>query len=107
MPYIVTFLSFPSVKSSKVAEAYLEAIKKYPQDDTVTSLVVPGCVRTTIEGTKAMMISEVKEGKLDDAWTHARNIGAGFIGIKRVEYSLDLYSTIAEGFTSIEMSLPE
>ncbi len=106
MPYIVTTVSYPSEKSTKVAERYLEILKEYPQDDTLTSLVVPGCIKTSIEGIKAMIISEVKEGKLEEAWTRARNRVTMFIDVEGVEYSLDLHATAAEGFSSLGMSLP-
>lgn len=106
MPYIVTTVAYPSEKSTQVAERYLEILKEYPQDDTLTSLVVPAYVKASIEGVKAISISEVKEGRLEEAWARARNMAYMFIDVEGVEYSLDLLATASEGFASLGMNLP-
>ena len=37
MPYIITTSIYPTDKAPQVAEKYLEAIKKYPPDENLSS----------------------------------------------------------------------
>ena len=107
MPYILSTSLYPSDKAIEVAEKYLEALKKYPPDETLTNEVVPAAVKTTRQGIEVIAIAEVKEGQLEAALRTFGSTYAMFQSIVGFEYSIDVYATVAEAMTTIGMSLPE
>ena len=64
MPYLVTTSLYPSEQAQKVGKRYLEALEKYPTDESLTTQVIPAAVTTTHQGIKVFGVSDVKEGKL-------------------------------------------
>ena len=107
MPYIITTTWYPSEKAVEVTEKFFEVLKKYPPDENIANRIVPAAVTTTQQGIKTMAISEVKEGKLEEALTRSGNMMAMLMNISAFEYSIDVYSTITEALATIGMKLPE
>ena len=107
MPYILSTSLYPSHKAIEVAKKYLEALKKYPPDETLANEVVPAAVKTTRQGIEVISIAEVKEGQLEAALRTVGSTYAMFQSIVGFEYSIDVYATVAEAMTTIGMSLPE
>ncbi len=107
MPYIMTTSLYPSDKAPEVAEKYLEAITKYPQDENLGTLVIPAAVKATEDGIKVIAIEEVKEGKLEEALVRTAKINVMFHGITGHRYRTDLYLKIEEALDLIGMSIPE
>jgi hypothetical protein len=107
MPYIITTSLYPSDISPEVAKRYLEAIQKYPIDESLSSPVVPAAVKATHQGIEVIMITEPKEGKLQEAYALGVNRMVMFHSIEGFEYSMDIYYTLTEAMTAIGMSLPE
>ena len=106
MPYLVMTSKYPSDKIPAVAERYLEVITKYPHDDSLSEAVVPSAVKSTHEGVVGIAISDIKEGKLDAAYTRAVNSLAMFQSVEGFEYSIDIYSKIDEAMAAIGMEMP-
>jgi hypothetical protein len=106
MPYIITTTLYPSDKVTDVAKMYLEAIKKYPPDESLGTTIVPAAVIATLQGIKVITIIEVKKGKLEDAQTRMANIMAMFHSIQGYEYSMETYLKVEEALGVIGMSLP-
>ncbi len=71
MPYIITTSLYPSEIAPKVGARYLEALAKFPPDESLSTQVVPAAVTTTHQGIKVTGISDVKEGKLEEALRRA------------------------------------
>jgi hypothetical protein len=107
MPYIITTSLYPSDKGSEVAEKYLEAIQKYPPDENLATQVVPAAVKATHQGVRVVGIVEVKEGKLEEAYTRAVNMMVMFQSIAGFEYTMEIYFKVEEALSLIGMSLPE
>jgi hypothetical protein len=107
MPYIITTSLYPSDIAPEVAKRYLEAIQKYPIDESISSPVVPAAVKATHEGIEVIMVTEPKEGKLQEAYTLGVNRMVMFQSVKGFEYSMDVYYTLTEAMSAIGMSLPE
>jgi hypothetical protein len=106
MPYIITTALYPSDKATDVAKRYLEAINKYPPDDSLGTTIVPAAVIATLQGIKVLTITDVKKGKLEDAQTRWANILAMFHNIHGYESSMETYMKIEEAMGVIGMSLP-
>ena len=105
MPYIVNTSLYPSEKAVEVGKIYLEAMKKYPLDESLGRAVVPTAAKTTLQGIKVMGIIKVKKGKLEDTMTWSANIMGMFRDVQGFESSTDVYMTIDEGYASIGVSM--
>ncbi len=71
--YIIITSTYPNDKAKEVAETYLKAMTKYPEDNSLATPLVPVAVRATLQGMKVISVYEVKKGKFDDAHTIAVN----------------------------------
>jgi len=103
MSYIFTTSLYPSDKATEVAKKYLEAITKYPPDDSLGTQIVPAAVTTTLQGIKVIGITEVKKGKLEDAVTRTANMMVMFHSIQGFEYTMERYATLEEAMKTIDM----
>lgn len=106
MPYLKITSQYPSHTGPAVAERYLEVLSKFPHDQSLSIETVPAAVKMTHKGVKSFSISEVKQGKLDAAYTRAVKMMAMFIGVKGFEYTIDIYSKIDEAMAAIGMDMP-
>ena len=106
MPYIVTDSRYPSNKATEVGTRYLEALAKYPPDESLTTEVVPAAVTTTHQGIKVIGISDVKDGKLEEALRRARDFMVMFHSIVGFEYTVRVYSKVEEAMASIGINMP-
>jgi hypothetical protein len=75
--------------------------------DNIQTPLLPPAVRATKQGLEAFSVSKVKAGKLEEAMTLARNRMSMFIDIVGVEYSINVYWTLEEGFANLGMSVRE
>ena len=107
MPYGVAKSWYPTHLASEVAKRYLEAIKKYPPDDSISTPLIPVAVKTTKKGIETMAIIEIKKGKLEEAFIRAGNMMAMFNDIEGFEYSIERWATLSEALVTIGMKPPE
>ena len=106
MPYLITTSMYPSDKTPEVVKMYLEAIKKFPPDEKLFTLVIPGAVKATHQGIHNIIIAEVKKGKMEEAYMYCASMMAMFQNIQGYEYRIDPYVTIEEAFRTVGMSPP-
>lgn len=66
MVVVMSTSYFPAAKSAEVGKKYLEVLKKYPPDRSISKPILRVAVRITPDGMKAFTISEVKEGKFNE-----------------------------------------
>ncbi len=105
MPYLIVTSIYPTETVNEVVKVYLEAIKKYPPDDSLGTEVVPSAVKTTHQGVQAIAISEIKKGKFEDAMTRSSKVMAMFNNIPGFEYTIEYYATVAEGLENLGVSI--
>jgi hypothetical protein len=106
MPYLIVTSLYPSDKATEVAKKYLEAISKYPPNENLATPLVPAAVKGTHQGIQVLGISEVKKGKLEEAYTYLVNMMAMFHSIQGFEYKVDIYLKVEEAMGIIGMNLP-
>ena len=106
MPYLITTSLYPTDKATEVGKRYLEALNKYPPDESLATNVVPAAVKATAQGIRVIGISEVKEGKFEEAYTRTVNMMVMFHNIEGFEYTVDIYLKVEEALPLIGMSLP-
>ena len=104
MPYLVTTLTYPTDKASRVAETYLQALQQYPTDENLETELIPAAVKSTTDGLRVLSISEVKEGKLDEAYKYRIKFMVLFQPIEGLEYTVDVNLTVAEGLEVLGIS---
>ena len=107
MPYLITTSTYPSDKAAEVAEQYLQAMEKYPNDDNLEIDIIPGAVKSNHQGIRVLGITEVKEGKLEEAYKKKVQRMVSFQGIQGFEYSIDINLTIIEALGMLGISPPE
>jgi hypothetical protein len=106
MPYLITTSLYPSEKAPEVATRYLEALTKYPPDESLGTETVPVAVKSTHQGIKGISISDVQKGKLDAAYTRAVNMMVMFQSIAGFVYTVEVYLKIEEAMSAIGMDMP-
>ena len=107
MPYIITTSWYSTDKAPEVAKRYFDMLEKYPGDESLGKTIVPAAVTTTKQGVKVINVSEIKEGKLEEALTYSGNQMAMFHDIVGFEYATRVYSLVTEALAWLGMSLPE
>ena len=106
MPYLVTTLFYPSEKAPEVAGRYLEALSKYPPDESLGTDIVPAAIKSTHQGIKGITIYDVQEGKLDAAYTRAVNMMVMFQNIPGLSYTVEVHLKVDEAMSAIGMDMP-
>jgi len=105
MPYLITTSLYPSEKAAEVGERYLEALPKYPPDESLGKEIVPAAVRSTHQGIKVLGIYEVQEGKLDAAYSRYVNIMVMFHNIVGFVYTIEVFLKVEEAMSAIDMDI--
>jgi len=109
MPYLITFTKWPSDKSAEVIKKAIEATKKFPPDESLGESLVPGnALKSTKEGAKAISVFNVSKGKLEEAYLLSQAIGNFYaMSIAGFEYTIEVWSTVEEAYSSIGQKPPE
>ena len=106
MVYYVVTNWFPGSSADEVAKVYLEERKKYPRDKSLLK-VVAECIRSDERGIKTMGVSEVKEGRLQEALNRQQEILTMYRNIAGYTSTLEVWWNPAEALGMIGMKAPE
>ena len=109
MPYLISFAKWPSDKTTEVMKKVIEADKKFPPDESLGEVLLPGsAIKATKEGTKTISIVNVSKGKLDEVYLRAQAIGNFYaMSIEGFEYTIEVWSNVEEAYSSIGQKPPE
>jgi hypothetical protein len=91
IPYLIVQSCYPNDKATEVGNTYLEALKKFPPNENLGTLLVPAAVKGTYDGIQNIGVSEVNKGKLDESYTYLVNMMAMFHKIQGFRYKIDVY----------------
>lgn len=108
-PYLISFTQWPSDKTVEVVKKGIESNKKFPPDESLGEGLIPGnAIKATIDGVKTISVLKVSKGKLDEAYLRSQAIGNFFaLAIEGFEYTIEVWSNIDEGYSSIGQKPPE
>ena len=106
MPYLVSFVKYPSHIASKVAKKYLELLQKFPPDNSLGENIIPSAVKVTDEGIRILGVTRINKGKFDEAWKLAIEQRAFFLDVEGYESSIEVWATVEEALASLGMKLP-
>ena len=107
MVYLLATVWFPPHKGEEVGKKFLEIAKKFPEDRSLGKSVLDGALMRTKYGIKAITISEVKEGKLDDGLARVSEILALYSEIEGVNSRVDTMATLVESMEMVGLKPPE
>ncbi len=108
MPYLIGFTKWPTDKTAEMVKKAIEVVKKYPEDRSLGELVVPDAFKGGLEGMRAITITEVKKGKLEEAITRTREMVMMYAtSVEGFEYSIEVWATQVEAWSSIGKVPPE
>jgi len=109
MPYLITFTKWPSDKSMEVVKKAIESNKKFTEDESLGEDLIPGnAIKSTSEGDKTITVLKVSKGKLEEAYSRAQAVGNFFaMSIEGFEYTIEVWSTVEEAYSSIGQKPPE
>ncbi len=108
MVYVMLTVWIPPEKGKLFGKSVIEAIKKFPDDESVVKIVIQA-VTAEKEGIKAFLISEIMKGKTSEALIrygklaihYAEAIGEGF------NYKLETLMSPMEAMSVIGLEMPE
>ena len=108
MVLIVTQTWYPVSQAENAGKAYLEAMKKYPVDRSLTKPIVQSAVKIEKDGIHGIAISSVKEGKVKEAMDLiTKRLLIMAKGIENLRTSMDVYYDLAEAMPIVGLTAPE
>ncbi|MHA2009406.1 MAG: hypothetical protein ACXABO_14545 [Promethearchaeota archaeon] len=107
MVYIITTVWFPPSKRVEIAKKAIEVAQKTQPDPSISTLVVPNAIMGSPNGITSLSISEVKEGKLEEALNLAVENIMEYMDIEGYNYKIDLANTLTEAMTMLDLKMPE
>jgi hypothetical protein len=107
MVLLVTENWWPSGKSEQVGKRYLEAVKKYPDDRSISKPILRGAIWTTDEGMHSITVESVKPGKVKEAMDQATNQELMMATIEGWKYNIHIAYDLAEAMPLIGLKAPE
>lgn len=107
MPYIWVTAWYPSHIRDEVIKKWVESRRKFPEDPSLSEIVVSVANKSTKDGVKVVSIAKVKEGKLQEALTRTGRTMIMFQDIEGFEYKTELYATIEESMEALGVKMPD
>jgi hypothetical protein len=101
--YLFITSTYPNDKAKEAATIYLKAMKKYPDNNSLATPLVPVAVRSTLIGIKVISIYDVKKGKFEDAEALAVNRMVMFNDIQGYRWSVKPYWNLEDALKLIGM----
>ena len=101
--YLIVTSIYPNDKSKEVANTYVEAMTKYPDDASLATPVVPVAVHAVLEGIKIIMVHDIKKGKFEEAWALIDARMGMFLDIQGFRYTFETYANLEEALRTIGM----
>jgi hypothetical protein len=101
--YLITTSLYPNDKAKEVANIYLKAITKYPDDASLFIPIVPVAVRATLQGMRVISVGEVKKGKLESAHALTVNRMVMLHDIQGFKWTVKTYQNLEEALKTIGM----
>jgi hypothetical protein len=97
----------PHAKAPKAGKVFLEAIKKFPDNRSLTKNLLNSAVVATKEGYKVLIADDIKEGKLKEYLAHA-NKQLIFLAenIEGYKYEIEVMAAFTEAMAVLGLEVP-
>jgi len=108
MVIVMTTVWLPHAKASMAGKVYLEALKKFPEDRSLSKNLLNNAVVATKEGYKIVIADEIKEGKLKEYIALSNKQLLFFAeSIEGYKYQIEVMSSLVEAMAVLGVELPE
>ena len=94
MPYIIVTTRFPLNKAKEVAQKYIEERQKNPPDRSLGKEILQGAIMADGDKIKTIGITEVKEGKGDEALIKTQDGMVAYHVIEGYEYKIEIFFSL-------------
>ncbi|MHA1915184.1 MAG: hypothetical protein ACW98F_00600 [Candidatus Hodarchaeales archaeon] len=101
MTYIVITAWFPTSKRREIAQKALEVAQKFPPDSSLGTIVVPGALLGSPNGIKSIAITDVREGKLEEAMNRVTEMIQEYLDIEGFNYQVETAMTQPEAMATL------
>ncbi len=101
--YLMTKTTCPPDKMNEFATKYLEVIKKHPPDGNIATPIFPGGMYSDDDGICTIVISKVKEGKMEVALKRVYNVLSEYSDIDGFRFEVKTLLNPEEALASIGM----
>jgi hypothetical protein len=87
----------------------IDAIQKnlFPDDETIQETLVQSAGKITEDGVKLLSVTQVKEGKLEEALAVVYKEMSYYSDIEGFESSVEVWATSQEGLQALGMEAPQ
>jgi hypothetical protein len=107
MVLMVVTVHIPPAKASELGKSYLETLKNYPPDSSISKTLAIG-VKPTKDGYKIIGIADVVKGKFKDAFLRqVQSSQEASVDIEGYRYEIETFMDISEAMPIIGMKAPE
>ena len=107
MVLIVTENWWPANKSAELGKLYLETVKKYPDDRSISKPIVRGAFWAIKEGMHSFTIYSIKPGKVKEAMDHLTNQELMLSSIEGYKYQMNIAYDLVEAMPLVGLKAPE
>ncbi|MFW9950101.1 MAG: hypothetical protein ACFFKA_08250 [Candidatus Thorarchaeota archaeon] len=105
--YMVSITKFPVNKGKEVGERFIEAAKKFPPDRTLEKEILRMAAKITGDEVVSITISEVKEGKFQEAFKRSHEVMMFYSDIEGIKFDVQPYLSGVEAFPLVGLKMPE
>ena len=106
MVLLINKVYFPPDKAAEVGKRYIEVLKKFPPDRSISKTLSIG-VKATKNGIKVIGVAEVKKGKFEEAFTRLNQSDLEYADIEGYRYKVETIMDITEAMPTIGLQAPE
>ena len=106
MVYIVVNVWYPSSKSPVVAQRYIDTLKKFPPDRSISKTLAV-MVHPSKEGMNVLSIVQPKKDKLEEALMRSVQHQEEYTNIEGFNYEIKTFLDYTEAYQVIDMKPPE
>ena len=103
---LVTEMWYPAGKGSETGKIYFEAMKKFPDDKTITKPIIRTAIHATKEGLHNITISSIKPGKVKEAMDLATGRLLMFAAIEGFTYTMYIAYDLTEAMPFVGLEAP-
>jgi hypothetical protein len=105
---VMTTVWIPHAKGPKAGKVFLEAVKKFPDDRSLSKRLLNNAVLATKEGYKVIVADEIKEGKLKEYLALSNKQLLFFAeNIEGYKYQIEVMSSLIEAMAVLGLEVPE
>ena len=106
MVYIITEHWWPPGSSEQVGKIYLDVMKKFPDDKSISKPIIRSAVWPVCEGMHSITVSSVQPGKVKEAMDIAMNRLLALSTIEGFRYVVNIAYDLVEAMPFVGLQAP-